>query len=136
LSQKAGNTVGSLSSQGYLQIGINKEIYLLHRVIWTLLYNENPNQIDHPNGCRTDNRRENLRNVTTAENNKNMSLRRDNRSGVPGVCWNIYQEKWVSRIGVQGISIKLGVFDDFFEACCSRKSADNKYGYHKNHGRR
>ena len=27
-------------------------------------------------------------------------------------------------------------FNDFFEACCARKSAEIKLDYHKNHGRK
>jgi hypothetical protein len=31
--------------------------------------------------------------------------------------------------------VSLGYFSDKFEAICVRKSADNKYDFHSNHGR-
>ena len=42
-------------------------------------------EIDHINGVRDDNRLENLRMVTLAENTKNAKLRADNRTGHAGV---------------------------------------------------
>lgn len=28
----------------------------------------------------------------------------------------------------------VGKYDSFFEACCARKSAENRHEYHENHG--
>ena len=44
--------------------------------------------------------------------------------------------RWRAKIATQkNRYTHLGVFSDFFEAVCCRKSAENKHGYHKNHGK-
>lgn len=64
-------------NDGYKQIRLNKKFYLVHRVIaeqW--IENDDPEnktQVDHINHDRSDNRIENLRWVTSSENNKNKS---------------------------------------------------------------
>lgn len=64
-----------------------------------------------------------------------MSLFRTNISGVAGVHFRKCRNKWRARIMVDGIDIHLGHFSDKFEAICARKSANNKYGFHENHGK-
>jgi hypothetical protein len=44
-----------------------------------------PEQVDHINGVKTDNRMSNLRIVTALENQMNRGLRKTNKSGVIGV---------------------------------------------------
>lgn len=73
--------IGTVSNYGYLRIGLVKDgiqkKYLLHRLI-ALAYIPNPYNkpfIDHINRNRTDNRIENLRWVTTMENNQNIPTR-------------------------------------------------------------
>ena len=60
----------------------------LHRLVWALVYGRFPKQIDHINGNPTDNRIENLREVTTSENNLNQvhPWRPNAKTGLPGVC--------------------------------------------------
>ena len=93
------------------------------------------NQVDHINGIRSDNKWSNLRHATQLENTRNRKKSSRNKSGVTGVIWDKSKEKWQARIGVCGKSITLGRFDDFDSAVISRKLAEVKYGFHKNHGR-
>ena len=63
---------------GYIQCKMNRRTYLKHRII-ALQFIDNPNNlpsIDHINHNRQDNRIENLRWVTTSDNNRNFSGRR------------------------------------------------------------
>jgi len=128
---------GSINSEGYIHIGIDGTLYKAHRLAWFYVTGELPkDQLDHINGTRTDNRFINLRQACNELNQKNNALRKDNLSGVPGVMWNIETGKWRSRITSSGKRYLLGDFKDKFEAICARKSAEVKYGFHLNHGRR
>lgn len=91
--------------------------------------------VDHVDGDGTNNKWSNLRVVSNSESAKNLPLRKSNTSGVVGVNWKPRRIKWNSTIGVKYESIDLGHFEDFFEAVCARKSAENKHGFHENHGR-
>lgn len=102
-----------------------------HRIIWEMVYGECPDVIDHINGDKHDNRLVNLRNVDRAENMRNRKLNKRNKSGINGVSTR-KDGKWLVVIRTKYI----GLFDNFFEACCARKSAEYKAGFHENHGRR
>lgn len=132
----AGDVVGCKRPDGYLLASINGKQRRAHRVAWELYYGEPPSgDIDHINHVKDDNRICNLRVVSKAENNKNIRKSKRNTAGLTGVSWEKDRNKWVSFIGVnKKRSIKLGRFDSFFDACCSRKSAEIYYGYHENHG--
>lgn len=54
---------------------------------------------DHVNGNGLDNRRTNLRDATTGENNCNSRLRSNNTTGFKGVSWHKGRRKWRSYIG-------------------------------------
>ena len=110
--------------------------YLLHRVIWLIETGEWPKQIDHINGDPADNRWTNLRNVENTRNMRNKAMFKNNTSGIMGVCWGKKGKRWYSTIYDKGKIVPLYWGLDFFEACCRRKSAELKYGYHKNHGKR
>lgn len=133
---KIGNRAGSPTSNGYRSVKIDNRTHQEHRLIWLLCFGHLPKYIDHINGNTLDNRLENLREVTLQENCKNCSISKNNTSGVMGVIWNKRINKWEARIKVDYKQIHLGVTSDFFEAVCLRKSAENKHGFHENHGRR
>jgi hypothetical protein len=79
--------------------------------------------IDNP----LNNRKINLRNCTIQQNNMNLSLGKNNTSGVIGVCWHSQANKWRAYIMLNRKQISLGVFDDFEEAVTVRKDAEKKY---------
>lgn len=131
---KKGDIAGSLNKHiGYLEVSICKNSFLAHRLIWKLVNNEEPEQIDHINHIREDNRLCNLRAATNQINCRNRSLQTNNTSGVSGVGFK--SNRWVSRIKVDGKEIYLGRFRNKEDAVKTRKDAEIKYGYHPNHGR-
>ena len=135
-SRFAGKEVGSLdSSTGYLVTTINDKDRYLHRLAWFYVYGVWPECIDHINHNKTDNRICNLRSVIKADNAKNFSLSKNNKSGVTGVIWHKKACKWQSYININKRSIYLGLSQSMFDAVCLRRSAENKYNFHENHGK-
>lgn len=131
-SKLSGKNAGTLLGNGYRMISIGKDRIYAHRLAWFYVHKEWPDgEIDHVNQCRVDNRISNLRVVTTRGNARNRRRRESNLSGINGVSWSKSSKKWWAFIS----TIHLGYFSDFFEACCSRKSAEILHGYHENHGR-
>lgn len=68
---------------------------------------------------------ENCRWITVAENNKNKRARKDNKVGISGVSRR--DGGYRVRIKLNKKDVNIGQFSDFFEACCARKSAENRY---------
>ena len=120
----------------YLDVSIFKKRVKAHRLIWLITSGHFPDVIDHINGNGLDNRLSNLRNVTTAENNRNMRMMKTNTSGVTGVCFDVRESRWCAQICIKGINTNLGGSTSFFEAICLRKSAELKNDYHPNHGKK
>lgn len=131
-----GGEVGSASRDGYRRgLMSGYRTFSIHRVAWLMTYGEWPkHEIDHINHVRDDNRLCNLREVTRAEQLRNASLKMANTTGCTGVIWHKRDCIWAARININSRSKHLGNFDDYFEACCARKSANIKYGFHANHG--
>ncbi len=131
---KRGDAAGHLHSSGYIQISINKILHKAHHLAWIFSHGNINFEIDHINHDRTDNKLINLRDVTHQENCQNKQINKNNTSGVCGVGWHKVTSKWAAKIKVHYKETHLGVYADKFEAICARKSAENKHGFHKNHG--
>lgn len=82
--------------------------------------------VDHINHNKTDNRKTNLRICTSSENNKNIKIRTNNKSGYPGVSTNKSGKKWVARIGCDNQDFYLGTFDNKEDAIKAKKEAEEK----------
>lgn len=76
-----GQKITYKDTHGYIQFSFNNITYFAHRVIWFLMTGNQPNQIDHINGVRDDNRWVNLRNTTETGNGRNKIKYKDH----PGV---------------------------------------------------
>lgn len=128
-------TFNGATKSGYLKGAIFGRTYLAHRVVWALVRGSWPQEIDHINGDRSDNRICNLRSVTTSENNRNRALSTLNKSGRIGVFWWEKYQVWRASIRTDGKQIHLGTFHSKAEAIAVRAAAEKRYGYHPNHGR-
>lgn len=117
----AGKEGGSFDKNGYRQITINRKMYLVHRVIYFWMTAEWPEEIDHRNGNPSDNRWENLRPATHAENMQNMKKFKNNRSGFCGVAGNA--GKWQVYLGHKYI----GLFETVEEANMAYCDAKMKF---------
>jgi hypothetical protein len=85
--------------------------------------------MDHVNGCRDDNRIENLRLASHLENAQNRKKSKANTSGFTGVTWHKPRGKWHARIG----GLYLGLYDDIDEAHLAYLDAKkNLHTFHPN----
>ena len=85
--------------------------------------------IDHINGDTLDNRENNLRRVSTQENNMNQRLSKNNTSGHKGVHWHKNMGKWISNIGLNGKLLHIGYFDNYEDAVAAREDKERRlYG--------
>ena len=109
---QAGNEAGT-DRYGYVVITIDGSKYRAHRLAWLFVFGEWPSGvIDHINGRRSDNRIENLRDVTVSINTQNQTkANRDSKTGVLGVSKHSLCDKFVSQITVNNKRIYLGLFD-------------------------
>lgn len=131
-----GERVGFVDAQGYTIISLLGKDYKAHRLAWLYVTGEWPkDQIDHINHKRSYNVWSNLREVTNSDNHKNLSLRKDNKSGVCGVKPNANGTKFYARLDVKGRCVLDRLCSTFDEAVKARKEAEIEYGFHKNHGK-
>jgi hypothetical protein len=129
-----GSIAGYLN-HGYRYIGIGNKRYAAHRLAWMYVTGEFPKlQIDHIDGNKDNNSISNIRDCSQSDNAKNMRLRLDNKTGIPGIRWDSIKRSWLVRTYYDGKRLSKRT-TDFFEACCIRKSAELTLNYHKNHGR-
>lgn len=131
--QVKGRIAGSVHN-GYISITIDGTPYRAHRLAFLWMTGRVPTEVDHVNRKRNDNKWCNIREVTHTENMKNQPIAKNNKTGVSGISIRKDNNKFMVKIGVKGNPTHLLSTTDFFEACCARKSAEKKYGYHKNHG--
>lgn len=83
--------------------------------------------VDHINRNGLDNRRENLRLATRAENNRNSRKRTINPCKYKGVTWRHYNQKFVASITVAGKKKHLGSFKNQEEAAKAYDAAAKQF---------
>lgn len=132
---KLGKVAGYINNHGYRIVGADGTQYLAHRLIWLYVFGGWPKEIDHINRIRDDNRIENIRNVDSSENNKNLPIRKDSKTGIIGVCWATRERRWRAVIFTGGKQTHLITTSNLLDAACARKSAEIEHGFHENHGR-
>jgi hypothetical protein len=102
---------------------------LLHR--WILDVTDKRMHVDHINSDTLNNTRNNLNEVTNAENQQNRRKSDNNTSGHTGVYWQKGTNKWVAFIKVDGCLKHLGGFTNKNDAVAARKEAEFLYHAYK-----
>ena len=109
---KIGAVAGTFHPAGYLHIQINGAKFLSHRLAWLYMIGAfPPDQIDHINRNKKDNRFVNLRAATHSENMHNQPKPKNNTSGFKGVAYHKQHKKWHASIRINNVLKHLG---DFF----------------------
>lgn len=123
----AGKKAGSRNQGGYIVIQykvdgkrkVSKEhqlVWLLHKGYWA------KGCIDHIDRDQSNNRIENLRDVSMHVNSFNRGANRNSKSGYKGVAWHNKNKKWTSHIFISGKKYYLGSFNSPEEAHLARQN--------------
>lgn len=114
------------NENGYFVTTIKGKKKFLHRFIMGFPKGK---KVDHIHGEKSkhDNRKGNLRIVTSSQNSINKKRLSSNKSGVTGVHWDKATGKWMARLKFQNKEIRLGSFKVFEDAVKARKDAEKIY---------
>lgn len=82
---------------------------------------------DHIDRNALNNRRYNLRQATTSQQQFNQKKQSNNTSGYIGVYWNKNNKRWFAQLGINNQDIHLGYFDNKEDALIARLKAEKKY---------
>ena len=117
---RAGQRAGCKDCHGYRHVKIAGKKLAEHRLAWLFVHGfDPPEQVDHINGIKDDNRIANLRLATAAENGQNVGKRRKNKSGYKGVHWHARGKKFQAQIMANGRRKSLGLFKSAEEAAAA-----------------
>lgn len=95
-----------------------------HRLIHFLSSGEWPQQVDHINGIKDDNRTENLRSANNQQNSMNRVNARTKRKGC---YWQEKRKRWMVQIGVDGKRKTIGYYKTLKEAKKAYNESATKY---------
>ena len=115
IRRSTGKPVGYARPSGHLFFFFQKRHHGVHRVIYFMATGHDPGRlfVDHVNHDPADNRPSNLRLASLAENTRNMSKARSDRStGVRGLRWREKEKIWYATVRVNGKSHHIGCFKD------------------------
>lgn len=114
---QTGVFLGTDNGFGYKRISVLGKSYYAHRLAWFYVHGEWPDQIDHINGIKSDNRIKNLRNVNCQQNAQNKTKAQKNSlSQTLGVSWHKKAKKWQAHICVFKERKYLGLFEKIEDA--------------------
>lgn len=125
--------LASKDKHGYLVGCMDNYPVKTHRVLWAYIHGAWPDgDLDHINGDKADNRLENLRVVTHAENMRNMRMPSTNTSGHVGIYKDPIANSYIVKIGKR---LHVGRWPTMEEALAARHAALKVLNYHENHGK-
>lgn len=101
---------GTVLKNGYRQISIYGKRYLSHHIVWLMFKGFLPAQLDHINRNKKDNRIENLRECSSAENMQNRPSLKNTSSPYKGARINKTTSKWRAVFTTKGKSYYLGEY--------------------------
>lgn len=130
----AGKLAGHKNSKGYMVVKIKASAYKVHRIAFYFKHGWLPEQVDHINGIRDDNRAVNLRAANNSHNRMNSKPHAGSYTGLKGVSFRRRNGKFEAKIKVNGVDIYLGEYSNpakAHEAYCI--AADHYFGEYSRH---
>jgi hypothetical protein len=117
------------SSSGYWHVQLFSKVHIRARIIYEMHHGDlvGKAEVDHIDFNRQNDKIENLRSCTSAENKQHKGLRSDSTSGYTGVSWHKTCGKYVAQISIGGKLTRLGYFADPIEAAAAYDVAALKY---------
>lgn len=113
---------------GYIVGWVNKKNVYLHTYIIQKPNSQINNMVvDHINRNKSDNRRSNLRVVTSIQNSYNRKLNKNNKSGHKGVYWIEKRKKWEANIRYDKKLHFLGYYANINDAVKARIQAEKEH---------
>jgi len=106
----------AVDSRGHLQRVVGGISWGEHRLVYIYHHGVLPDEVDHINGVKVDNRIENLRACSRSQNKANAPKLVTNKSGYKGVSLCKRRGKWKATICYNYKQHWLGYFDDPEEA--------------------
>lgn len=123
---KVGDIAGGHDKDGYVQIWIRDKVYFAHRLAFLYYHGYLPeNDVDHINRNKSDNRIDNLREVSRSCNMQNSRVADRNTSGYKGVSLCKASNKWSAYITVNYKQYSLGKYKSPLEAALARITAED-----------
>ncbi len=125
-ADNANKQAGYVDAHGYVRITLTvkgqKHYIKAHRLVWFWVTGAwPPEDIDHINMDRSDNRIANLRLATRAENRTNTRAQSNSKSGIKGVSFDKVNNLWRVNITKDGKTKNLGRFLTLEEAVAVRQ---------------
>lgn len=125
-----GKQAGFIRADGYWSISINGTTYLGHHVAWYHYYGWWPQEVDHKDRNRSNNKIDNLRDATRTQNNGNSNGWGDKKkSKLPrGVFYHPADKtRFRAQIFVNYKAIHLGCFETINGAMKAYKQAAEQH---------
>lgn len=138
IKARKGDEAGTINNRGYWCIKLHGKRYKRSRVIYEMVNMvslDKSDVIDHYDQNKLNDDPSNLRLVSQSINNKNASMRKDNKSGITGVSWSNRKNRWISQIQADG-KTKIRSFNNFSDSCSQRIEWEVSLNFSKNHGRK
>lgn len=127
--RKPGKPAGALRANNYWGIIINGRQYLAHRLAWFYVTGKWPElQVDHIDGNGINNRFNNLREASYAQQRANTPYHNTNTSGYRWVFWDAHKCKWLVQMRKNGKYTRR-LFDNKYAAVMwSKETAAMLFG--------
>jgi hypothetical protein len=131
INKKTKKQAGTLHDQrGYRKVMINSVRYFTHKIVFFYHYGYIPKTLDHIDRNPSNNKIENLREVTRSQNQINRNIFKNNKSGFRNVVWNKKDCKWRVNLTINNKQMYFGSYYDIDYAKFIAEAM--RYKYFKN----